>query len=329
VRTQFAGNCETLAAGSCAVGDMPPAPVYSCFSFRLASDIRLDELHEATLGDPRPLVRIRRGAVPQRLRGGGRSFDGLQVAADDALLTLPGVARFLIRGGQEIVVDPHPGVTERTLRLFLLGSVLGILCHQRGLLPLHANAVVASGRAFAFAGESGAGKSTLAAEFEKRGYRLLADDVCMVDFDERGAALAWPGIPRLKLWADAAVRFGHDCSGLDRVLDDAPKFQVPSIAHADCGPVPLRRLYLLSRTAEGVEGGIERLRGHRAMAAIMAHTYRGFCLGPLGLGARHFRHCAELLDSVPVYTAARRWGFDCFEQEVDRLEAQLFEEDSE
>jgi len=305
------------------------AAVYSCFNFRLASELALSELSVAPAGDRRPMVMVRLGQVPESLPGARAPFKGLQAAGNDALLTLPEVGRFLVSDGEAITLDPDPAASERTLRLFLLGTALGILCHQRGLLPLHANAIVAGNGAFAFSGPSGAGKSTLAAEFQRRGYRMLADDVCMVDFDAAGSAVAWPGIPRLKLWADAADRFGLDCAALDRVLEDAPKYHVPAAVSPDLGPAPLRRLYFLSRADDDNPPGIRRLKGQEAMAAVMANTYRGFCLEPMGLGARHFRQCADLLSSTRVYAAGRQWGFDCFETEVDRLEQHLFEEDPE
>ena len=75
--------------------------------------------------------------------------------------------------------------------------------------------------------------------------------------------------------------------------------------------------------------GIVQLRGQEAMAAIMANTYRGFWLKPMGLHTAHFRQCAALLSSVRVYAATRQWGFDCFGSEVDWLERHLFEEDPE
>ena len=303
--------------------------VYSCFNFRLESDLPLDELRPAATGDRRSIVVVQLGRVAERLANASASVEGLQIAGPVASLTLPGIGRFLLIEGREIVVDPHPDVSDRNLRLFLLGSVFGILCHQRGLLPLHANAIVAGRGAVAFAGPSGAGKSTLAAEFQRRGFRLLADDVCMVDFDEHGAPVAWPGIPRVKLWADAANRFGLDCSELDQVIDGTAKYHVPTSPTVDAGPVPLRRLYLLAKADDDRPPGIVQLRGQEAMAAIMANTYRGFWLKPMGLHTAHFSQCAALLSSVRVYAATRQWGFDCFGSEVDWLERHLFEEDPE
>jgi hypothetical protein len=294
---------------------------YSCFDFRLRSEIVLDELIPAEDDDARPLVDVRLGDVPETLPGATASEYSLQVAGGTALLTVRNIARFLIRDGSEIVVDPHPGGSERNMRLFLLGSALGVLCHQRGLLPIHANAIVADGEAVAFAGPSGAGKSTLAAHFQRIGYEVLCDDVCMIGFDSSGRPYAWPGLPRLKLWGDAVEAFGHRRDSLDQAIEGQDKYHVPLAASGAVRPVPFRRLYVLERAEEGEAGGMTALGGRDAMEAVMAQTYRGLYLAPMGLAQRHFRHCAALLGHARVFVAARHWGYDVFEEEARRLES--------
>lgn len=297
---------------------------YSCFDFVLRSEIPLPELYP--IGEAEGTgaqVDVRIGAVPESLSGAPAAVRGLQVAGDEALFCAPGVARYLMRRGREIVVDPMPGGPERNLRIFLLGSALGILSNQRGLLLLHANAIVADGAAFAFAGASGAGKSTLAAHFERAGYPVLCDDVCAVGFDSAGRPLAWPGVPRLKLWGDAAVAFGHARETLDTAIEGLDKFHVPLAACARREAAPLKRLYVLGRAADGEPGAISRLRGAQAMEALLQQTYRGRYLGPLGLAERHFRQCAALLAEVEVYAASRVWGYDVFEREAAGLEEHI------
>jgi hypothetical protein len=291
--------------------------LYSCFDFRLRSEIRLDELTPANEADARPLVDVRLGRVPEVLAGSPPPKLGIQIADDAVLLTVAGTARFLVRGGCEIVVDPAPGGSERNVRLFLLGSALGILTHRRGLLPLHANAVVADGGAYAFGGHSGAGKSTLAAHFAREGFEILCDDVCAISFAGDGMPLAWPGLPRLKLWGDAARAFGHDSTALDRAIEGLDKYHVPLAGAGATRAVPFRRLYLLARTAPGQAPGIFRLHGQRAMAIVMEHTYRNGYLGPMGLAAQHFRLCAKLMQEVEVYEARRDWGYEVFDREAE------------
>ena len=138
---------------------------YTVFGLRIRSEIDLPELHPAE-GDSQPDVVVRKGRVarPDNPRPGIEVLDGA------LLLTIPDVAHFSITGGNEIVVEPGSEVPERNVRLFLLGSAFGALLHQRGLLPLHANAIEVDGRAVAFMGKSGAGKSTLAAGSTIKGF---------------------------------------------------------------------------------------------------------------------------------------------------------------
>ena len=51
-----------------------------------------------------------------------------------------------------------PDVLEGDVRAYLLGTAIGALLHQRGLLPLHASAVEVNGRAVAFIAPAGHGK---------------------------------------------------------------------------------------------------------------------------------------------------------------------------
>jgi hypothetical protein len=192
-------------------------------------------------------------------------------------------------------------------------------------LPLHANAIVAGGGAYAFAGRSGAGKSTLAAHFARAGYDVLCDDVCVINFDATGVPVAWPGLPRLKLWGDASTRFGHDKEALERAIEGMDKYHVPLPAPPEAKPVPFRRLYLLERSEGGEGPGIMRLRGRAAMEAIMSQTYRGLYLEAMGLRARHFLLCSALAARIEVYAARRSWGYDVFEREADRLAEHLLE----
>lgn len=299
--------------------------LYSCFDFRLNSTIQLIELAPAEDADARPLVDIRVGPVPEVLPGSPLPQFGIQAAGDTVLLTVPGVARYLVRGEREIIVDPAPEASERNVRLFLLGSALGILCHRRGLLPLHANAVIADGSGYAFCGQSGAGKSTLAAHFAREGYAVLCDDVCAVSFADDGTPLAWPGLPRLKLWGDAAQAFGHDSASLDRAVEGHDKFHVPLAEASATRPVPFRRLYRLARTEPGEPRAISRLRGQRAMAVVMENTYRNSYLGPMGLVTQHFRLCADLMRRAEVYEARRDWGYDVFAREAELFERHIRE----
>jgi len=295
---------------------------YACFGLDVHSEIPLPEL--AGMPPPpataaRPRVVIRTGTIPAELTivpGAGRAR---AIGCDTFLIDVKDTARYLVRGGAEIVVEPCAGGSALNLRLFLLGSAFGALCHQRGFLPLHANAVVVGGRAFAFAGRSGIGKSTLAAYFQTRGYQVLCDDVCVVSFDDEGRPMAWPGLPRLKLWRDAAETFGHDSRALERAIDGRDKYHVPLASTGDRGPYPLARIYLLRNVADGAPEAIEHLTAAPAVRALMANTYRRGFVRKMDLLDRSFQQATAVAHHAAVFSAARHRGFDVFEREAERL----------
>jgi hypothetical protein len=293
-----------------------PAYRYRLFGLSVLSELRLPELVPDP-GDGAADVRIEIGTI-------ARSPDaeaGLHIEGDDALLVIPAAGRFLVRAGREMLVEPAPGVSERNLRLYLLGSAFGAILHQRRLLPLHANAVVVEGRAIGFMGHPGAGKSTLAAWFHDRGFDVLADDVCVVTPDPGGHPLAHPGIPRLRLWREALEAGGRDASSYERSFDDMDKYTVPTDLDRLLPAVPLSHLYLLEKAAEGDLPSIARLEGSAAVEAMIANTYRGAYVRLMGQTRQHMLACVELARTVPVFSARRRWGFDSFDEEGAALEA--------
>jgi hypothetical protein len=292
---------------------MPGSYDYEVFGLKIRSGFPLPELFEAK-GEVAPDVIIRLAPVRS-----ATSTADIHMEGDALVLAVAGVARYRIESGREILVDPEPGVPERNVRLFLLGSAFGALLHQRGLLPLHANAVEIDGRAVAFMGESGAGKSTLAAWFHDRGHRVIADDVCVVGFDDDGKPFAAPGLPRLRLWSEALELTGRDPEGLTRsyLNDEDEKFDVPiAAASAARSQMPLAAIYLLER---GGESFIVPLRGIEAADAVFANTYRGEYLAKTSGQKEHWESAVRLVRGTPVFRAIRQWDLTALEEQCSGL----------
>lgn len=279
---------------------------YRLFGLAIDSELQLPELtaepDQVAQSPPDLSIRIADSVRPEE-DGGGYVLD------------IDGVARFTITDGRSILIAPAAGAGEREIRLFLLGSAMGAALHQRGVLPLHANAVAIDGGAVAFMGASGSGKSTLAAWFLDQGFQILADDVCVVRIDERRTALAYPGLPRLRLWQDALEatgRIADDHSpSFHRGSDQRQKFDVPvQPAAAVSEPLPLQAMFVLET---GSQLTIDRVVGSRAYEAISANTYRGRLIAELGDSKAHVAACVTVARAVPVFSLTRpfdRAGFD-------------------
>ena len=143
-----------------------------------------------------------------------------------------------MRAGKEILIDSAPSSNDDEIRAYLLGTAFGLLCHQRGITPLHAAAIDVAGGCVAFVGESGAGKSTLVAALAQRGHQVIADDVCFQQLDDQGSIQSWPGIERIRLWEEAMDALDCDGPGVEREMHGYNKYFVPVRSTAKPKRVP-------------------------------------------------------------------------------------------
>jgi energy-coupling factor transporter ATP-binding protein EcfA2 len=288
------------------------------FGLRIASELELPELGAAG-GEGAPDLSIRIGRCPTVLAGARRVGTRSQVLPDQFLFEQAGVARYLARGGSEIVIEPVVGAAPSHIRTFLLGAVLAGLCYQRGLTPLHANAIAPEDRGIALTGPSGSGKSTLGACLAAFGRPVLADDVSVLGAGPDGRLVIWPGVRRLKLWRDTLVALGHAPDGLERVVGDRDKYVLP-LTQADLGPATFERLYVLEKAEEGAPGGIRQLAGAAAMQALTTSVYRLDLGAAMGRREVVFAQAVAALRQVSVFVFERRWGLEALEDEARRLE---------
>jgi len=229
----------------------------------------------------------------------------VDVAPGDAYLFWEQVGAFRVRDGQEIIVEPLPGVEERLLRLPLLGIVIGAALQQRGLLALHASAVAIHGEAVALLGASGAGKSTVAAALHARGHALVADDLVAVDLERDAVPMVLPAFPQLKLSPEAAAALlGDDPDSLPPLADGVPKRARQTIAGFSLQARPLSGVYVLS---SDTAAGMTPLSPREAFLELVRHSYgiRAFSRGFGGVAARHMEQCARVVNHTFVRRLAR------------------------
>jgi hypothetical protein len=230
-----------------------------------------------------------------------------------------GVGIFLIQDGQEIVIDPIPGVDESILRPCLLGPALAVLLRQRGLLVLHASSIAVKDGAVAFIGGSGWGKSTLAQAFHAKGYSILTDDVMGI---KMGAAhpVVLPGFPQVKLWPEAAASIEHVPERLPLLHPQTQK-----LAHYLTGgfcqtPLPLKRIYVL---AVGTHHAIATLQPQAAFVEIVRHSRAAISLTDPDFVSSHLRHCASLVKQVPICRFQRQPSLAALPELVQLVEEDL------
>src|SRR5690606_6180048 len=75
------------------------------------------------------------------------------------------------------------------------------------------------GKAIAILGSSGSGKSTLSAGLWKKGYKIYADDVGALTYNNSIFSVH-KGITRLKISKETALELGIDINLMDPVFED-------------------------------------------------------------------------------------------------------------
>ena len=236
----------------------------------------------------------------------GRGKPEMKVEANERgyRLTYNDDVTFLIdRSGTRISAHWISSLSDTDAASHLAGSVLAFAVRLRGSVPLHASAIVVEGRALLFVGDPWAGKSTTVAALSKLGHPILADDIVRVDIVD-GRVLAYPGHPRLNLWADSAESLFGPSNDASMWTDEYSK-HVLDLQAAGCpfhdAPVPIEAIYLLGeRLAVGASApSITAVSRPAALVALVRHAYGG-CFLDRTMRAREFEVLCRLVEHVPV-----------------------------
>jgi hypothetical protein len=300
---------------------------YRVCGLSVASEIGLPGLI-AGAPERTPQVRIRRGPVPEDLPEPSACGPTWQIAGKQFLLRIPDIARFLLNDGSEIVVAPETDAGAADIPIFLLGTVFGILLHQREQVVLHASAVRVNGRAVLFCGSSGAGKSTLAAALAQRGYPLVTDDFCTLTVDDQdrkqAAPLVHPDGRQLKLWAQAIERLDLAQQRGERVRASLEKYYVePGDVFTE--PLALGAVYALREARPPHAPGIDKPNVVDAALLLRRNAYRPLLVRRLDQKANYFHAATTIANVAGIFHLTRALDFAKMPEVIGSLERHWLE----
>ncbi|WP_343345193.1 hypothetical protein WJT74_11895 [Sphingomicrobium sp. XHP0239] len=285
---------------------------FGAFGLRIAAPFSLTALRPAT-GPADIAIALDEG--PE-----GPLYDQARWSVEDAgdrVVFDIGALSFAVEGGRRIAVTAAPSVAHRELVTWLTGPVMGAALLQRGMLAVHANAVVfADGEAAAMLGSAGDGKSTLAAALDAGGVEPLCDDLLGISFNADGHPLVHPGIPRVKLKPEAADRLGIDVSNAPFVGAGMQKYEVALRKEAAWDrSFRLSRLYVLERGPLA----IEPIRGQRAAAVLLENLFWPDAQEALPGYADRFVQAMRLAEAADCFVYRRPFDLDRIVETRDAL----------
>ena len=292
---------------------------YDAHGVVLASDIPLPELALSGVSEGVPLRISQSTELLHPETGSGEQCwtdpSGFHIAWEQ-------VGAFQVAPSGDIGYRRSPGASDELVRVPLLGSVLAVALHHRGILVMHGNTLSIRGQGIILVGTKGQGKSTLSAALVRRGHQMHAEDAASVSTEPDGTRVALRGTRQLRLWGDSITQvFGADGPVSRQIHHLSEKRVVPLNGQAETpARLLLCRIYVL-HDAEQI--AFEPLGRSEAWQEILVHSLVSRFGNELLKGAeaaRHFAACVALAKTVPCVRLRRPRDFARLDEVAARVE---------
>jgi hypothetical protein len=277
---------------------------YTAFGLQILSEFPLPELPRTDQPGIMGSISVVQADLSERWEAIPKITPSLGVAENEVMFEAKDTAVFSIQNGSTITVSPVADADHDCVRLFILGSCMGVLLMQKGILPLHGSALVLDGKAYALVGRSGAGKSTLASYLMDQGHLLVSDDVIPV-LVQSGTPLAVPGYPQQKLWQQSLDYLGMNSSAYRPLFQRETKFAVPVHDRFQAEPLPLAGVFELAVSQEEGPVTLQTISGLERFHTLYNHTYQKALVDRIGVREWHFGMLASFVNRLPMYRLTR------------------------
>lgn len=220
---------------------------YFLFNQRVRSEISL------------PYVPLYPDSLPDKssvyISFGEVSLDGLslaqrvyplyQINQQQYWLNIPGVARFLIQNGKEIIITPTATTDEKTLQTFLFHVCFAILLKQQNHVVMPGFAFQYENIAFSFCLSSHTAASLLPLLFAKEHYALLS--ALFFALDNKVSVL--PGLAHFELSPSLAKHVNYPCNDALKIRPESDLYRYPAKTYCEQS-LPFKAMYFLVPSKE-------------------------------------------------------------------------------
>lgn len=278
---------------------------YRSFGFSIASEYQLPELSfsEHELEEEQPGLTIAGADLTETWDSLNPVSAHLAIDGKTVYVRVPDTGIFAMENGRSILVSLFPEANMDKVRLYLLGSCMGVILMQRRILPLHGSAIAIDGHAYAIVGHSGAGKTTLSTYLLEQGYQLLSDDLIAVTLDQDDNPIVTPSYPQQKIWQETIDLLGMKPERIKPLFERETKFAVPVSDRFHSSPLPLAGVYELIKVDQGA--ALQPVEGLERFHTLLQHTFRGFLIERLGLMDWHFGFLARFANRIQMHRLCR------------------------
>lgn len=284
---------------------------YHAFGLNLSSEIELPGILEPFDGSKTDIC-IHRGdvSIPNDFKE-----PNYLIQKGNVLIWWENIGKVKIKNAKEVIVEAYD---EDQIIPFLLGPVMALVLHLRGILVLHGSALKIDQYAAAFLGYRGYGKSNTVINLYKKGYPLLADDILAIKFDEQDKPLVYPGYHHVRLSPESYDNVKDNTEILTPIRTLAGKMFCDASHQFSPKPVYLKRIYMLEKNEEN---RIYELDSQDNLLDLITHSTANYSFTEKEQ-AENLMKCAKLINNVTIKGLKIKHSF----KEIPQL-IKLIEED--
>jgi hypothetical protein len=282
---------------------------YWGFELNIASELEFPELLPHTFAKADLVIKLGKVPVDLNIPNSERKSREHFISDHEYFLEIEGICKYYVTAGSEIIVEPVEGIDSRSVRVFLLATVMAVVLFSKGLIPLHASGIIKNDKLLLFTGDSGAGKSTTLATLITKGYTVFTDDICVLkrDPDNDRNIVGVASYPMVKLWDDAVEKISNDAFShkIYRVKQNMDKYGFFFHDQFLTGSYPIDKIFILKIDAGVKAMSVRQLSGMEAFQQIERQTYRKYLIANEHTRALHFKIMSALTASCSIFEVCR------------------------
>lgn len=238
----------------------------------------------------------------------------------DMWFYIKNLAIFHIYNGDTVVIEPCKDAELKMVKIYVMGSVLGMVLLQKNVVAIHGGGIVIDGKGCIFTGDKGAGKSTITTAFRKKGYKFISDDVCSIDVGEVNTINH--GFGYQKICEDAMEKLGYNVDDYVPFRGDlnVNKYIVPAFDEFTKEDVPLEAVFEL-KVGDVDDVKIEEITGADKINNIIKNIFRIEMLYYSdGISPIYFKKCIKIAKNTKFYKISRPRNVFSVDRQIEIIE---------
>lgn len=295
--------------------------IYSVYGLNIESQIEFNEL---ILSNDSPIdAFIIYGKIDEEIKKDLMNNRNVKPGMKESWVYVPNIAFFYIHDGRYIEVEICNSVSLDKVKSYLLGSIMGFLIYQKGILAIHGGAVVLDNKAAIIMGESGVGKSTLTEGLIRSGAKFLSDDISSVSFGN--SIYINPGYPGRRLCKNVMEYYDYNLKYYKEIdLDYKIKYMISQEEIFVDKKVLLQAIFYLTVRDDIEKVEISEIKGTEKLEILFNNCYILNWFRFEGITNEYMKKCIRVCKEVPIYKIVRSKDGFTVDNQIEVIKDKIF-----